>query len=235
MRLRDLAAAAMLCSAIAGGAAAEITGARYDDPTTRYPHAILGDGIEHGTLVLERDGAAPLRLTLPESRVFEDTAPRVADVDGDGAPEVVVVESDQSKGARLAIYDETGLRYATPFIGTRFRWLAPAGIADLDGDGQVELAYVDRPHLAKTLRVWRVENGALRPVADLGGLTNHRIGERDIAGGVRDCGSGPELVLADANWRRLQAVRLEDGRLHARDIGPHRDRSSFAAAMGCDR
>lgn len=218
---------------MAGGAVAQITGAHYDDPTTRYPHAVLGDDVEYGSLILEREGAAPLRLTLPESRVFEDTAPRLADVDGDGQPEVVVVESDQSRGARLAVYDEAGLRYATPFIGTRFRWLAPAAIADLDGDGKVELAYVDRPHLAKTLRVWRVERGKLVAVAELGGLTNHRIGERDIAGGLRDCGTGPEIVLADANWRRLQAVTLRDGVLEARDIGPHRDRSSFAAAMNC--
>jgi hypothetical protein len=45
---------------------------------------------------------------------------------------------------------------STPWIGQRFRWLAPVAAADLDGDGAMELAYVDRPHLARTLRVWRI-------------------------------------------------------------------------------
>ncbi|WP_193142468.1 MULTISPECIES: FG-GAP repeat domain-containing protein [unclassified Meridianimarinicoccus] len=225
--------AGVLAMFLALPVAAEITGARYADPTTRYPHAVLGDGIEHGALVLERADAPPLRLVLPDTRVFEDTAPRLADVDGDGQAEVVVVESDQRRGARLAIYDATGLRYATPFIGTRFRWLAPAGIADLDGDGRIEIAYVDRPHLAKTLRVWRIEDGALVPVADLPGVTNHRIGERDISGGVRDCGQGAELVLATGNWGDLVAVQLREGQLSARRLGKPTDAAGFDAALAC--
>ena len=37
------------------------------------------------------------------------------DADGDGDAEVIVVESDDDRGARLAIYDETGAVAATPF------------------------------------------------------------------------------------------------------------------------
>jgi len=204
-----------------GARAAEIAAARYADPTTRYAHGVLGDAVEYGALVLEMTDGRRVRLVLPETRVFEDIAPRLADLDGDGAPEVIAVEASLTQGARLAIYDETGPIAATPYIGRPFRWLAPVGAADLDGDGAVEIAYVDRPHLAKTLRVWRYAAGRLTPVADLPGVSNHRIGEDFISGGLRDCGAGPEIILASGDWRRVLAVRLAaGGRLTARDLGP---------------
>lgn len=50
----------------------------------------------------------------------------------------------------------------------------------------------------------------------LPGLTNHRIGEDVISGGLRDCGQGPELVLASSDWTRLMRVRAGV----VQDIGP---------------
>nr|WP_255209601.1 VCBS repeat-containing protein [Sulfitobacter donghicola] len=212
-----------------------LVSATYAEPTTRYPHGVLGDTIEHGALELRFRGSNKRHvIRLPESRVFEDTAPRLVDVDGDGLPEVVVVESHQDKGARLAVYTSEGLLAATPYIGTRNRWLAPIAIADMDGDGAVELAYIDRPHLAKTLRIWRYVDGALVSLDSLGGLTNHRIGETDIAGGLRECGNGPEMIVASANWARLIAVTFDGSTLTAKDIGPHKGRASFAKALSCD-
>ena len=213
--------------------AAEITKAAYADPTSRYPHGVLGDTIEYGTLVLTLDDGTERRISLPAERVFEDTAPRVQDLDGDGAPEVIAVESHARLGARLVVFGPEGEIAATPNIGTRFRWLAPVGAADLDGDGVMEVAFVDRPHLAKTLRIWRYQEGALAEVATLPGVTNHRIGEPDIAGGIRNCAGGPEMIVADAAWRRLLAVAFQENELIARDIGPHQGRASFADAMAC--
>lgn len=211
-----------------------IISARYVEPTTRYAHGVLGDEIEHGAVEIElADGSARRIIRLPEARVFEDTEPRVVDVNGDGRAEVVVVESHESQGARLAVYTATGLLAATPYIGTRNRWLAPISVADMDGDGVIELAYIDRPHLAKTLRIWRFENGALTEVAALKGLTNHRIGERDIAGGLRDCGTGPEMIVASADWQQLVAVTFDGTSLSAREIGGHENRASFAQALAC--
>jgi len=212
-----------------------LTKAEYSVPTTRYPHGVLGDEIEHGALILTYSGSrAPVTIRLPDSRVFEDTAPRVVDIDNDGQSEVVVVESHQTQGARLAIYNDAGLVAATPYIGQRYRWLAPVAVADLDGDGLVELAYIDRPHLAKILRVWRFSNGALSEVATLSGLTNHRIGEGDIAGGLRSCGARSEMIVATGNWQRVMAVTFDGSTLDAYDIGPHQGRSSFAAALVCE-
>ncbi|MEM0950254.1 MAG: VCBS repeat-containing protein [Pseudomonadota bacterium] len=226
--------AAVLVTLAAPTSAETITGAQYTDPTGRYPHGVLGDAIEYGTLEILTDAARAVRIVLPDTRVFEDTEPRLADLDGDGAPEVIVAESDARLGARLAVYGVDGLIAAGPFIGTAFRWLAIAGAADLDGDGAMEIAYVDRPHLAKTLRVFRFIDGSLTELASLPGVTNHRIGERDIAGGIRDCGAGPEVIVADAGWRVLLAVTLTQSGLAAREVGTHEGRASFAQALRCE-
>lgn len=225
-----LAALVCFCANLAGAEA--ITSANYADPTSRYPHGVLGDRLEWGTLVL-RTERGPQHIVLPPDRVFEDTGPRLADLDGDGAPEVIVVESQAQAGAQLAIYNATGKIAATPHIGTRFRWLAPIGVADLDGDGLTEIAYIDRPHLAKTLRVWRYVDGALVPVASAPGLTNHRIGEPDIGGGIRHCSAGPEMITASSDWSDVIATRLSAGSLVSQVIGRYRDRQSFSRALAC--
>ncbi|MCO6382768.1 VCBS repeat-containing protein [Oceanicola sp. 502str15] len=222
----------------------QISGANYALPTTRYPHGALGDDEEWGALVVGvqlkmpcRAGSSNYQATLPQELVFEDLSPRLWDITGDGKPEVVVVESHAAQGARLAVWGigETGLERlgATPFIGTRNRWLAPVGAGDLDGDGAVEIAYVDRPHLARVLRVWRWDGGQLVEVAELSGVTNHRFGEPVIHGGLRDCRGGPELVVADPGWQRLVGVRLVEGTLVARDLGAIEGPESFAEARTC--
>ncbi len=235
-RLRRTARCATLAVSLglmAAPVVAEITSARYTDETSRYAHGVLGDAIEYGTLELTLKDGKRLALTLPQDRVFEDIAPRLMDMDGDGAPEVVVVESSQTGGARLAIYDENGLRAATPHIGQRNRWLAPIGAADLDGDGFIEVAYIDRPHLAKTLRVWRFQRGGLTEVAAQKGLTNHRIGEDFISGGLRDCGTGPEIITVNANWSQVMATRFDGKTLSPRALGPFKNQASLKRALDC--
>lgn len=219
--------------ATVGVASADIVAARYVDPTRRYDHGILGDDIEHGTLELRLRSGRKIRLVLPKTHVFEDTAPRLVDVDGDGDNEVVVVETDMAHGARLAIYHEAGLLAATPNIGRSHRWLAPIGIADLDGDGVVELAYIDRPHLAKVLRIWRFEAGKLTHLSDTPGLTNHQIGQTSISGGIRDCGQGPEMITADAGWRRIIASRFDGQTVKSHVIGRYGGAADFTRAMAC--
>ena len=243
--MRPAPAGALLALLLAAPALATppnlITHAQYSEPTTRYGHDILGDAAEWGALQLTVDECfdcatrliRTITIRLPANRVFEDTAPRLVDVDGDGMPEVMVVESDLTRGARLAIYDDGGLMAATPFIGTRNRWLAPLGAVDLDGDGLIEIAYIDRPHLAKTLRIWRFDDGTLTPVADQPGLTNHRIGENFISGGIRTCAGPPEIITANANWTRLIASTLSNGKIVTRDIGPFTGPASFTAGLTC--
>lgn len=233
-------AAVALC--LLGGAAAadnvEVRAAdwvaRFEAPTDRYGHAIMGDLPEWGRLCLGGPSGEAC-VTLPRQRVFEDIAPRLHDVDGDGALEAVVVEASFTGGAALVVYRLSGdalERIATPPIGTRNRWLAPAAIADLDGDGAVEFAYIDRPHLAKRLRVWRYLDGALVHVVDQNGLTNHRIGEPFITGGLRNCGGRLEIITATGNWRSVVATTLSDDRLESRVLGPF-SQGAVTAALAC--
>ena len=227
--------AAILVAALAAGpvAAEVITGVEFTNPTTRYPHGVLGDAVEWGGYRAVLDTGI-YAMALPQSHVFEDIAPRLWDVTGDGAPEIVVVETDVEAGAALAIYGPRGKLAETPHIGQRNRWLAPVGAADLDGDGHVEIAYVDRPHLAKTLRIWRFVEGALEPVVDVEGLTNHRIGEDFITSGLRDCGTGPELVTVDASWSHLMVTRAEGGRWLSYPVTPFTGPASLADVLACE-
>jgi len=210
-------------------------------PTRRYDHAILGDDIEWGTLVLSDAAGGLHEATLPETHVFEDIAPRLADLDGDGSPEIVVIETEIERGAALAVY---GLRdgeltrlAATPSIGRTHRWLAVAGIADFDGDGRVEVAYIDRPHLTKILRVVEVRpdpsGWELAQELEADGYTNHHIGSSEIEGGLRQCGDAPELVLSDGAWLRVLVLSGQGGRWSRGDLGAYTGPESLRAALGC--
>ncbi|MDE4131852.1 VCBS repeat-containing protein [Phaeobacter sp. QD34_3] len=219
-------------------AAVALTEASFYGPTTRYAHAVLGDAVEWTGLSLRLSGSdgaiRQFKIDLPVDHVFEDLAPRPVDLDLDGRPDAaMVVETDMGLGAALALYGAEGKIAETPHIGQRNRWLAPIGAADLDGDGYVELAYIDRPHLAKTLRIWRFKDGALEAVASLAGLTNHRIGQDFITSGIRDCGEGVELVTVDANWSRVMATRLTASGIKTRAIGGFVDSSSVTRALNC--
>ncbi|MFN4153065.1 MAG: FG-GAP repeat domain-containing protein [Paracoccaceae bacterium] len=216
---RVLALLAGLCSP---AMAQDIVAAGLVDPTGRYAHAVLGDALEWGGLELVLSDGQRLRFTLPDSHVFEDITSRLGDFDGDGRAEVMVVETSLALGAALAIYDATGRRAATPYIGQPNRWLAPAGWGDFDGDGRIELAYIDRPHLARELVFVRLEGNRLTEQARAAGFTNHRIGESRISGGIRHCGGRDTLIVASADWSRAMEVTLGPMGVLARDIGPWR-------------
>lgn len=211
----------------------EAYNATFIGPTDLYRHGVLGDDLEWSGLLLTGPQKSDTFLISLTDEVFEDVAPRLADLDGDGVPEAVVVQSHPDKGAQLAIYSRKGKIAATPYIGTRYRWLAPVGIADFNGDGDMDVAYVDRPHLAKTLRVWSFRNAALIEIAALKGVTNHRIGEDTITSGIRHCDGRPEMILTDGNRENILSVFFENGTLTWQTLGPYTGPESVIQPLAC--
>ena len=106
-----------------------IAEAWFADPTTRYKHFVLGFRYEAGSLVVRLANGSLRKLTLPESSGFEDRQPRLADLDGDGVDEIVVVHSYLDRGAALAIValrdDKLEIVAETPPTGSPRTWLNP--------------------------------------------------------------------------------------------------------------
>ncbi len=211
----------------------DIVAARYTGETTRYMHGVFGRDFEYSTLEITHADGSVARIILPKNRVFEDIAPRLADMNGDSLAEVIVVETDVDLGAQLAIYTSDGKLAATPFIGRTHRWLAPVGIADFDGDGVLDVAYVETPHLGKILQFWSLKGTALHQIGEATGLSNHRFGMGEISGGVRVCNGLAETITASADWQYIVATRLVDGQPEFVTIGPNSGPQAFEDALIC--
>ena len=215
-----------------------IQSAWYDDATDRYAHGVLGDAIEPSTLVVKDEKGCTLSVVLDQKHVFEDLAPRLANVDGIPGNEVITIRSHREFGAQVVIYqlseNEIKLLASTPYIGTSNRWLAPVGIADFNNDGDMDIAYVDRPHLAKTLRVWSYRDGKLHQIANKRGYSNHRIGEDFISGGLKSCDENVAMITADSSWNRILETTLKDNQLSSRDIGEFQGPESLSSALQCE-
>lgn len=223
-------------------------GASYAEPTDRYDHNIMGR--IQGWSRLEVDlapcltctsGVVRVRIDQPQSRVLEDFAPRLWDINGDGRPEIVVVESDLSRGARLSVWEVTEdasgasvRRLAmTEYLGMKHRWLAPIGAADFDRDGTIEIAYVEKPHLTRILRLVRLEEDQLVEVASLAGVTNHAIGQEHIQSLVRTCAGVLEIIALSAEGQQVLAITWDIDGLKARQIGTAVNRSLPAGLDQC--
>ena len=164
---------------------------------------------------------------LPLHRVFEDRVPRLADLDGDGRDEIIVVESDAIRGAALVVL---GLRAhaptdaardqpfapvlleraRSPYTGAPFRWLNPVGVADFDGDGRLDIASVTTPHIGGVLTLHRFRPPVLEPYAKAMDVSNHRMGalEQSLAAIVEAPGHRPTVIVPIAPAPRPQVVAV---------------------------
>ena len=197
--------------------AQDIVRAWLADPTTRYDHGILGDKIEAASLVVEARNGARHVVHLGDDAVFEDLEPRLADLDGDGHDEIVLVKTYVKRGSSLAVVAERNGKYEivaeTPPLGAPHRWLNPAGIADFKGDGKKVIALVRQPHVVGSLELWSWNNRQLRKVAELPDTANHIAGTRALnMAAVADFdGDGiADLAVPSLDRTRLRIIGFAD-------------------------
>lgn len=188
-------------------------------PTGIYSHGILGDPVEASALNVLTAQGQKITYRIDQRSVFEDLRVRLVDLDGDGREELVVIRSYLEEGSALSVF-RLGRRSIrplaeTPPIGQSHRWLNPAGAADFDGDGKIEIAYVETPHIGGTLRLYQLGIGGLHQEHEAPGFSNHKIGSRmlDMSAVVDWNGDGtPDLAVPDASRRRMRVVSFAGGK-----------------------
>lgn len=162
----------------------DIAEAWLSKPTKRYQHFVLGSSYEAGAVNVRLRNGKLLTHVLDKNSVFEDRMARLRDLDGDGKDEVIVVRAYLKSGAALSVYgvknNKLQLLAETPDMGHPFGWLNPAGIADFDGDGKLEIAFVRKPHVLGQLELWEYSTGSLRLDMQVGGTSNHAIGSKSL-------------------------------------------------------
>lgn len=213
-----IALAAVLAALASGAVAESITGAHYTTPSTRYGHFALGQPHEYSRLTASTDSGSKLVFQLPDNEVFEDLAPRIVQLAADAPTELLAVVSRQGVGSRMMLIGlRAGRLEATaqsPAIGTPMRWLNPVAVADLDGDGQAEIAAVITPHIGGTLKAYKRRGAELVEVAALVGFSNHVYGsaELGLSAAIPIAGT-MHLLVPDTTRMNIRIVSLKRGRL----------------------
>jgi len=229
----------------------DIARAWFAQPTMRYDHGILGDGVEAGSLVIDTRSGRRQEIKLDDGAVFEDLEPRLADIDGDGHDDVVAVKSTLKRGSSLAVIAERRGRYQivaeTPPLGQPNRWLNPAAIGDFTGDKRTSIAFVRQPHDVGVLELWTWSNGGLRKAGEIPDAANHVAGSRalDMSVAADFDGDGiADIALPSLDRTRLRIVsfapaprEIASAALPAKavtNLGLIRDGATLAVALGLE-
>lgn len=196
----------------------DIADAWFADPTHRYRHYVLGSRYEAGALKVRTRRGKILTFRLSKRSVFEDREPRLADLDGDGRDEIIVVRSYLDGGAALAVFGIRHHRLArlaeTPHMGGPYQWLNPAGIADFNGNGLMEIAFVRKPHVLGQLELWSYRSKHLRRIAKIRDTSNHVGGSTQMGLSVVADFNGDgvaDLALPSMSKRTLRFLSFRSG------------------------
>jgi hypothetical protein len=183
-------------------------------PSTRYQHGVLGDAVEATTITsveISPTVGVARRIEVEEPDVIEGIAPIWADLTGDGRREIIVTLSNETLGARIAVYDEAGRLIASSApIGRGFRWRHQLAVAPFGPGGELELAAVLTPHIGGHAEFFRLSGDRLELVASAAGFSSHVLGSRNLDIGLAGDFDGDgqvELVVPDQTLQTLNGVR----------------------------
>lgn len=186
----------------------------FTDPTNRYPHGVLGDDLEAGSITLIETHPIPRIasvISLPDNEVAEGIAAIWADVTGDAQKEIIATISDVDHGAGIEVFSESGeILAAGPKMGQPYRWRHQIAFGPIGWGGNNELIVVRTPHIAGTVEYYEFKEDQLRLVAEFPGITSHILGSRNLdmaAAGDFDGDGAVELLLPNPQLTELIAVR----------------------------
>ena len=187
------------------------------NPTSDYPHGVLGDALEARSITLIDPNRKPVKIKefkIDPADVIEGIAPLWVDLDGDGVREIIVTQSNINVGARIVVYDQEGevIAQSDP-IGQGFRWLHLIAAAQIVNDDILDLVVVRTPHIGGVLEIYELTEGKLEISTSLKGYSSHQIGSRNLdASLVTDVNADriPEIVLPDQSQQNLSALQITD-------------------------
>lgn len=190
------------------------------NPTSDYPHGVLGDALEARSITLIDPNSIPVSIKefqIDPADVIEGIAPLWVDLDGDGVREIIVTQSNIHVGARIVVYNQEGevIAQSDP-IGLGFRWLHLIAAAQIVNDDTLDLVVVRTPHIGGVLEIYELTEGKLEISTSLKGYSSHQIGSRNLdASLVTDVNADgiPDIVLPDQSQQNLSALQITDAEL----------------------
>jgi hypothetical protein len=185
-------------------------------PTDRYDHGVLGDGIEPTGITLVATQPEPKVLqtiSISAGDVIEGISPLWADMNGDGEREIIVTLSNDRDGARLIAFREDGsiLAEGSP-IGTGYRWRHQLVAAPFGESDAILLAVVRTPHIGGVIEYYQLNGQQLEITESISGFSTHSIGSRNLftaQAGDFDKDGKIELLIPDQSHTRLGIVGMD--------------------------
>ena len=185
-------------------------------PTDSYPHGIMGDRLEAGSLTLvalEPEPALIREIAVPGPFVQEGIAPIWADLNGDGQRDIILTRSNREVGAQIIVLSESGELLAEgPAIGQGNRWRHQLAVAPFGPAGSLELVDVRTPHIGGPTEFFTWQDDSLTVVATTRGYTSHPIGSRNLDMGVAAILDGRDqwtLLLPSQSRDQLGGIQRE--------------------------